>query len=325
MQGHSESAASECARGLFWMMALLVSTLGCTAPGALATGSVAGASLPPIETIPPDNVLHPEWYDQDGCTTLASGDGDAVCPAPLPSGFSTGPDVPVALGFRGSYYTTAVDGGSPRVIASGTARTRTGTLLMGIVRNESYTAISSVEITITVATPKGDKAVVGTTMLPVVRPGEPAPFAVETSEEVDALRDVAVTRFTAGGLLPRRFIISENWAISYGDRLPASFDPIYADVGSPPYPFVLYGSVTSIEPNAVQNVHALIAWHSSDAVVWISDVMVHRPGQEVSDMAPGSVGPALESVADFLAAVEDPVAGPLLGDADYTIWIYAEH
>jgi hypothetical protein len=317
---------------LLYIAVLATAVVGCArlgAPGSPdpspqqsyepAPSSSHLASL--VETVPPDWVLHPDWYDSAHCALPAPSESQPLCPPPAYG--SPDPNDPGEVwGFSGPLFVNQLNAAAVVLLDSTVLIASEGNWrAAGLVRNETGGVVGGVTIH---AELRGtDGSVLGTistdALLPRIRPGEPAPFVI--SANVDRVSvasvgwSVSIGEYTSTPI-PRRFLVNLNWWRQYGDRDPITVPDFPADPQDPPFPYALEGDATSYAATPISSIHVLIAFlDESGRVLWAGEA------------APfGALGGAPGDIKDmnFSLRVDDAKVGPHLEAASPMWWAYGD-
>lgn len=322
--------------------AIAVILAGCRAvPGAseaipppTSAATTAGDASPiPLPTVVPFAEKHPNAFDENGCLRLGPNPSDVDCglapgmpgqvePSPHPD------DSKHLLGFDGPFYTAFPSGTEVTLldesVAEGQGDTWSAT---GLVRNELTSPIGPITVTATLLDAAGAEVGVATasTLLPVIRPGEPAPFAVEsdvataTVETVEwALTDSEPTSDPDA----RAMETTLYWSQPYGDR--ERLDDFFpADPVEPPYPFTLVGGVGNYSGSEIHSPFVVFGWLDSDGrlvFVGTSPIRHFTVSAEPVDVLPP------DGQSGFVIQVGDPVFGPMMSadDGGLILWSSGE-
>lgn len=226
-----------------------------------------------------------------GCALPDGAEGDALAPPTLPASFpesSTGielptpppPELPRAFpddaaaaseapanarpsaasnvaGYAGSEWADRVEGA---VVVLADTVSQDADRVFGLVSNASTQSVGPV-----VVMAGGASA---TVPVPVLRPGEPAPFVltVDDGVQVDPAT-ITVDAPSTDQAPPRALQLVTYWERTVGDPLPVDTH-LYSDPESGPLPSVAFGAVRSAEP--VEGLVVVAAWMDDDGrVVWV--------------------------------------------------------
>jgi len=160
----------------------------------------------------------------------------------------------------------------------------------GLVRNETPTDAGLVVTAHLLAADGSVLATVsGASPVGVARPGEPIPFSIGSDTPRGSVKDVTweVDVRAIDVTVIRDFQILEFWRVPWGDRAAERFDP----PSDPPYPFVLYGAVSSFGEEPVASIEVVAAWVNAEGQVeWITTA---RVGVVPNDSEMSAVAPDL--------------------------------
>lgn len=274
-----------------------------------------------LPTLPPPWQLEPDLFDEDGCAYVT--DKSVVCPAPVPE---LNPPVAEAipdslLGYVGDAYVAPSDAGRVQVIDGSVTTSDTGAWrATGLVRNAS---VSVVGVTVTATLIASDGSVLsvatGPSMLPTLRPGEPAPFELRSTantKEVDAVRWSVETHPVSRPVI-RGFQILQFWDLPYG-RWPDDA-PLISPAGTAPY--VLAGGIDNLSGIELGGARVIGAWVDQQGrVVAIADAVAGEPWHEF-DPAMTTIPP--RAIANYLLTVHEAAAADTISREETTPMLWA--
>lgn len=267
-----------------WVSAAVVATTiaACAAPPSTAPGpDDALAAGPEIPTLP---------------DKMPTGPDGIILPAPSAA---PGPDIPEAVpsapsegdvaGYTGTMWAAHLDNEVSVLAESLTVRNDT---VFGLVSNGRSTPVGPVTVSAA--------GVTAEIPIPILRPGEPAPFALqlEAVENVSGLEFV-VDAPDATTTPPRGLRLSTFWQRGVGDTETVN-TYLFTDSGTGAQPAVAFGSAMAIE--AIEGLVVVAAWIDPAGRVLAvdpaaevqldtlatgetSDFLVRSPGPEALDGA----------------------------------------
>lgn len=194
----------------------------------------------------------------------------------------------------------------------------------GLVRNETTKTVGSVAVHARLLDVSGivlDEAS-GRVVVDPLRPGEPAPFAIDTNLPAGAVADVewTVTSGSPTGAT-RKLRVQSGKMFGYGDFTYRGIRPLelnyYRDPPTPPYPEVGFGRVDNESGVAIRSPRVVIAWTDriSDRVLWVTTVPVR---DTLSGAALDVLGPGAREV--FVYVISDPGLVHRLRDTSWEAW-----
>lgn len=299
----------------------------------------AGASLP---TLPPIDERHPEQFGPDGCAATSSGSECSVTADAIDANQASAGESGwrVLEGFVGPRWTTTV-GGSVRVLDD-TLTVGLGPTwsALGLVRNERAEAVGPVTVRATLFDAGG--ATLGTlsaeALVPVLRPGEPAPFELASDVPLGDVASVqwSVDEAPVADAGPNRSLeLGVLWQRGLADPRPVDLY-LFRDPTSGPHPFVVFGSATNVGDAAVASAAAVGAWLDPDGrVLAIARATVVRPegvalaedgpdraGEIAREVVGPSPAPTLEpgETADVLLVLDATGAPAGVDEAQLALW-----
>ncbi len=301
----------------------LLVAIGCSAEsgtGSLAQEPIVSPTpmVARIETLPPDWIVNPDLYDQDGCLKPPPDSTVRVCPPPPAPFTSLDPNDPGPVaGYQGPVgdaaggYVRVLKAGRPIVLVNSLTTSQTGPWrAVGLVRNEGGGTIGRATVRAVLHGAHGAplETVTGPTLLDSIREGEPAPFILEAASDASLVEHVDWS-VEAGDLDPaplvRVFAVGIDWSVPYGNRDRVDLDlpgwPV--DPPAPPYPFLMTGTVTSYARTPVRDAHVVVAFADPTSRILFAGAATMLPVAEPIGWQ-GSQG--------YVLRVEDPKVGPLL-------------
>lgn len=281
-----------------------------------AQGGDAEASVP---TLPPVDERLPGAYDEDGCLILTEG-RDCGAPAEAVDDALAGDEsARTVRGFQGPLFVTDVSADVVAVLEETVSIAPSGAWsATGLLRNETTSPVLAPTITATLL--GADGAVVdeveGSVLVAPVRPGEPAPFTVESDVDATAVASVTWAVSDAGGDAPagtRDLELATYFVEPAGQRDPLGLY-LYDETGPGPHPYVLFGSVTDLADIDATNPTVVAAWLDADGRVraLTESAAVDSAGDPVEALRP-------DGLADFLLTVDAGV-GAGLDAAPLLLW-----
>ncbi len=277
------------------VVAVALALGACATPDTAQAPDLQPPELPAAFPRSADGIVVPTPEATDVAPDL----GPAATAPPAATGNPT-PAAPIAdpqpdiAGYTGDDWSDQADDQVSVVAESVTLRDG---VAMGLVRNGRTTPVGPITVAV------GDA--VSTVSLPVLRPGEPAPFVVEvgaetTVEELEFTVDAPVTTSSP----PRGLRLRTFWQRGIDD--PREVDTyLYVDEDPGPGPAVAFGQVDAAE--AVEGLVVIAAWMASDGRV----VAVDESGQlQRTALAPGESG-------DFVVVGDGDTE---LDDARLVLW-----
>ncbi len=243
----------------------------------LAVGEVARSSPTTAIDEPLDGASDEVGrLDEPGLASARAGTGDD--------------DWRLLAGFQGTRWTTS--GRATVQVLADTVTVRDG-VAIGLVRNERDVPVGPVMVAV------GDARVEA--LLPVLRPGEPAPFELEVGDVEVADLDWDVTAPDAATTPAREVDLATFWQRGVEDPRPAD-TYLYDDADG--HPMVVFGEAAAFGP--VDGLQVVAAWIGSDGrVVGATTGIV-----ATADLAPGEA-------SDFVVAEPGP---PALDAARLMLW-----
>jgi hypothetical protein len=164
------------------------------------SAAVAGAETAvPLPVLPPPHVRYPGLFDERGCALLENaGAPSTVCPAPRPVASAAETRMRTQgwrtlLGYDGPYFATSVSGAGVAVIPESVGiASADAWCAVGLLRNDTMSVVTDLTVVAQLVGKDGALLATGTARVPVhdVRPGEPAPFAIDTTAPRAAVADV---------------------------------------------------------------------------------------------------------------------------------------
>jgi hypothetical protein len=310
-------------------------------PAQVTVGGSSQSGNAALPTLPPIDERNPGQFASDGCAATSSGSdcsvtADQIDEAQAGTGEA---DWRVLAGFVGPRWTTAV-GGSVRIledtVAVGASATWSAT---GLVRNEQANAVGAITVRATLLDAGGAEVGTASTeaLVPVVRPGEPAPFEIHADVAAGQVASVqwSVTAAPAAEASNRDVELGVLWQRGLADPRPVDLY-LYRDPTSGPHPLVVFGSATAVGPSAVTGAAVVGAWLDADGrVIAVAPATVARPegvaldedgparaGEVLPELAGPPAAPRLEpgEAADVLLVLDAADAPPAVDDAQLMLW-----
>jgi len=312
--GRARTATSVAGLGLAAILLSVVAGCGIQADHtAGAAGGDAEASLP---TLPPVEERLPGAYDDDGCLILSEG-RDCGAPADAVDDALAGDESARTLrGFQGPLFVTDLGADVVAVLEDTVNATTSGPWrASGLLRNETTSPVIAPVVTATLRGADGASlgVVDGTVPVAPVRPGEPAPFTIESGVDAANVASVEWRVTDAGGEPPpgtRDLELTTYFAEPAGPREPLGLY-FYDESGLGPHPYVLYGSVTDLADIDATQPAVVAAWLDDDGRVRsiVEGAAVDSDGDAIESLAPGRLADFLITVADGAEGLD---AAPLL-------------
>lgn len=291
------------------LLAVLVAGCGRATDGSVDAAGAPGGREPsvPLPTLPSVAERHPDAYDAQGCTQVGPDEADCSASAAALDQAAAHPDDGwrTLAGFVGPHYATDVSAGTV-VLLDGTTATATAGpwTATGLVRNDTAGAVTAVVVEVALLDAAGRELGVARDDVPVdpLRPGEPAPFEVESDVAADAVADVrwSIT-FEPAAAADERLVELVTW----WDRRADDPEPVdlylYRDEPGAPLPYLLFGAVTNHGTVALASPTVIAAWlDDAGRVVDVAETAA------VTDPANGTGGPPLVpgASADFLFVLD---------------------
>ncbi|MBF5042037.1 hypothetical protein FGE12_06495 [Aggregicoccus sp. 17bor-14] len=254
----------------------------------------------PLPELPSREALHPEVYDADGCLkAVRPGEGRKCGAPPSRAARAAAPRVPTALrGYEGPGYAAEVSGAGVVLVPDSLTVRDFGTggwSALGLVRNDTAAAVGVA--TVQAELVGADGAVLDTlsAQAPVslLRPGEPAPFSLESGVPATS---VAQVRWSVRAEAPlpgatRDYLVQAGWELPQG--APSFRGEPRQDA---PYPYVQSVGFRALGTPA-SSVTLAVAWLDKGRVVAL-----------VTEPAPEDVDTTYEEASAQFAPVT--VSGP---------------
>lgn len=249
-------------------------------------------------------------FDEDDCLRLPPSGGDnAECGAqPLPGQASSHVEATDRnlAGFRGPHYTTDVSRDEVVVLGS-TVRIGDveGWSATGLVRNETPGQAGRVTVHARLVDEQGAALTTVRSHVPVdpLRPGEPAPFALEANEPVDEVADVRWHVEWGGAQADpaRESELLVHWLRSHGGSRDVAVGNLLDDETADERPYLLFGSVRNHADQEIVRPSVVIAWleeHGQVRHVARTRLLQPGSGDPLDELAPEMPG----ELGDFLHA-----------------------
>jgi hypothetical protein len=279
--------------------------------------------------------LEPDYFDEQGCQKFpvseqADAAWESFCGPAEPTEEGT-PDPSTwqrLLGFFGPEYASTLNAQAVVLLQDSVTTSKDGSWrAWGLIRNERSIPSGA----IVTATLIGDDGSVlgsasGSVLVEPLRPGEPGPFQLSADVEAAAVASVkwTVEPTTPTGTANRDFLISQSWALDYGDR--KAMSSYYTDpVAGPPYPFVLAGDIENLDKISVGRPVVVAAWVDQDLRVrWVSTAVVGAVPFYAGSAARLPSLIERRASAPFFLVVDDAETGPLVGQLTPILWAIGE-
>ena len=290
----------------------------------VAVGSGAGSDESDLPTLPPIEQRESGVFDDEGCLrvegecTIQADELDAVAAGAPGDQFRT------LEGFTGPRYTTDLARDVVLVledtVAEGADADGTWTA-SGLVRNETAEPVGVVEVTARQLDSAGTEVATATATVLVapLRPGEPAPFVVESVAPADQVTSVEWSVYVepaGAGEASRATELTTYWTEVAGDRELVSVNGYTDPAGDKPH--LVFGSLTGLPGADVDGPTVVAAWYGADGRV------LHTTEVDVVSLADFEPLDTLDEgmLGDFLVVVDGPVA-PSLASAELGLWAVA--
>lgn len=304
---------------------ILVGTLLTGVALVLSAASLdAQASLLEKERIsaphlPARQEMYPEIYDGKGCLKQLSRDGGgSICPPnkdPHPTPVPKNPSK-MLRGYRGKYYAEEVDSHQVVVMQESLSfPADSNWISLGLVRNETTVEVDELSVTATIYNGSGDQIgrLNAEVLVPLLRPGEPAPFIVRSDIPRDSVSRVewAVSSKPSSTIVHRDFEIKKTREMQFGAP---SFKG-HPRVDSP-YPYVLSVSTRNLGPTT-KNPRLVVAWlDEKGRVIWLEQTGLHENANSEIET---------NGVAQFRdIRISDDKIGPNLTNTEQVMWVVGE-
>lgn len=299
-------------------LALLV-LAGCGVQADHAADAEEGGAEASLPTLPAVEERLPGSYDADGCLLLAEGRDCGARADDVDEALVGNEAGRTLAGFQGPLFTTDVSAGVVTVLEDTVTASVAGPWrAQGLVRNETTSPVLDAEITAVLRDGAGAEIerVVATALVAPVRPGEPAPFVLESELDAAAVASVEWSVVDAGGepVPGTRDLELTTWFVEpAGEREPLSAE-IFGESGEGPFPHVVYGSVTNLADIDAPRPAVVGAWLGEDGrvrAVTASTPAVTVDGGPLDTLAPDALG-------DFVLRVDGDGGG--LDAAPMLLW-----
>lgn len=216
-------------------------------------------------------------------------------------------------GFSGPYALELIDGDKIKVIDDSIHVLEQETwATMGLVRNETTKVVGEITIVAKLRDKEGKllEKVEGTTLVNNVRPGEPAPFRLESMVLSDEV--ASIDWFTTYNGKPfhssRELNITPSWELPFGVEQIGQYKRMDA-----PYPYAMHISFDNLG-REIKDANLVVAWIDlTGKVQWIEEKSLDKENY--------ANGVPVDGSADFTQIrVENPEIGPLLSEFVYMTW-----
>ncbi len=185
---------------------------------------------------------------------------------------------------------------------------------MGLIRNETTKKVGEVTVTAVLRSEDGSELEKAYTIVPVggIRPGEPAPFSIDSSTPVNEVASIDWSVDASPGN-----DISRNFDVRVYDQIPYGVNE-YKGIPreDKSYPYVLSTGIRNYGQN-INTAKLVVAWlNQNNEVVWIETTSL---SEAFSD------GVKQDGSANFKdIVIEDKKIGSLLNNSQYMIWVVGE-
>ncbi len=297
----------------------LVLTTGCGVQADHTADAGEGDAEASLPTLPPVEERLPESYDIDGCLLLADGRDCGATTDDVDEALAGDESGRTLAGFQGPLFTTDVGAGVVTVLDNTVAASTSGPWrAQGLVRNETTSPVLAAEITAVLRDGAGVELarVTDTALVAPVRPGEPAPFVLESDLDAAGVASVEWSVADAGGepVPGTRDLELTTWFVEpAGAREPLSAE-IFGESGTGPFPHVVYGSLTNLADIDAPRATVIGAWLGEDGRVRAVTALT---AAVTVDNEPLEVLPP-DGLADFVLRVEGDAEG--LDAAPMLLW-----
>lgn len=308
--------------GLAALAALALGLAGCGVRDDHTAGAVEGDERATLPTLPPAEERLDRLYDENGCLLLSDGPPDCGASAESLDEALAGEGraaTRTLAGFEGPLFVTDVSRDSVLVLEDTVTATTAGAWrASGLLRNETTSPVLAPVVTATLRATDGTELAQarGAVAVAPVRPGEPAPFTIES--DIDASTVAAVEWVVADtGVEPtagtRDLELTTYFVEPAGEREPLDLY-LYRETGNGPRPYVLFGSVTDLAGIDTPRPTVVAAWLGEDGRVRaVTEAPAVDPdGSVTTALAPGGS-------ADFLLRVDDSLADGL-DSSELLLW-----
>lgn len=282
-----------------------------------------GAAAVPVPTLPSVVERQPAAFDAQGCAVTGpdevdcsstAADLDRVAAEPV-DGWRT------LAGFVGPHFVSEVSSGAV-VLLDDTVTTSTAGpwTSLGLVRNETPGPVTDLVVEATLV--GADGAELERVSHPVavdpLRPGEPAPFRLESTTDVASVVDVRWSTTSEPALDPVDMRVFE--LVTWWDR--GSDDPepvdlyLYRDEPNAPLPYLLFGALTNFSGVEAPSPVVVGAWLDEQG-----RVVAVEETEAITDpvAATGGVPLAAGASADFLFVL-GPERSPAVDAGQVMLW-----
>jgi hypothetical protein len=290
-------------------------------------GTGAGSEESDLPTLPPTEERQPEVYGADGCVAVGDGQpADCGTTAGELDGILAGPPgdaFRTLAGFSGPRWTTELQRDRLVVLDDTVRATAEGLWsATGLARNEASSPQVDVTVHARLLDATGVELAVVDAPLAVapLRPGEPAPFLVESDV---AAADVASVEWSIDGAAGdaeqadtgRAFEISTYWTEPAGERTPPLSIADHQDPVSGPGPHLVFGSVSGLDGADGDQPTVVAAWIGEDGrVLHVADAAVVQVGGDEPLDHLGADG-----LGDFVLVLDGPETDAL-ATAALALW-----
>ncbi|WP_053368058.1 hypothetical protein [Bacillus sp. FJAT-27245] len=216
-------------------------------------------------------------------------------------------------GFSGPYAIELIDGDKVKIVKDSiNVLEKENWSVLGLVRNETTDLIGEVIITATLKNKNGIiiEKVVGKTLIDNIRPGEPAPFKLQSKALTEDVASIEwSTRHTnAKNNIKRDLNITPSWELPFGVEKVGNYQRYDA-----PYPYLLHVSFDNLG-GEIKDANLVVAWLTPEGKVsWIEESSLDKKGY--------ANGVPVDGSADFnLIKVDNSNVGPLLSEHQFITW-----
>lgn len=289
-------------------------TVEAAVDGPAAAPPSPGPDGETLPTLPAIDDRRPEQFTAEGCAATASGP-DCGTRADQIDEAQAGDDEHdwrVLAGFVGTRWSTSPAGSVDVLVDTVTSPAAGIWWARGLVRNGTEASVGELRVRATLLDASGAElaTVEAPVGLPVVRPGEPAPFELVTDAvDVDQVQTVVwSTAHEAAAAAPVRDLEwTTYWQRVEGDPRPVDND-LFTDPSDGSRPFVLFGTATLTGGTPVEEVLVLGAWID--------------PTGRIQAISEGIVGPSGDEAVTVGASVDVVLtAAGVSNDAQVMVWV----
>lgn len=300
------------------MLGLSICVAATNQPAVAAVASKVKVFLP---SLPHRSVLHPEVFDEDGCTRLAEEEGGGVKCGPKEDGKAAehrrDEKTPRRLlGFSGPLFADEVDGQGIALLENSVNVSSSGKWqAQGLIRNERTEPVGDVTVTATLLGGSGEQLgmATATTSLGLIRSGEPAPFVAVSEVPANRVAKVVWSMSPAAPqAVHRKFDVYTVFEYAHGASTYQGRERTDA-----PYPYALGTGFRNLETEVARNPRLVVAWLNDDGKV-LAVMSSPLKARMKPDFAPNTPGHFEE------IRVQDAIMGPALSSASKLLWVVAE-